>query len=47
MRSIKTFANCCETADGPFSGAGLNEYLLLLSLYVTCKYWASASFRIP
>jgi hypothetical protein len=25
-------------ADGRFSEAGLNEYLVLLSLYLTCQY---------
>ncbi len=36
--ALKRFAYYREIADGQFSEAGLQEYLVLLSLYVTCKY---------
>jgi len=36
--AAKRFAYYRETADGQFSEAGLNEYLVLLSIYLTCKY---------
>lgn len=36
--AAKRFAYYREVADGHFSEAGLSEYLVLLSLYVTCKY---------
>jgi Transposase IS66 family len=36
--ALKRFAYYRELVDGQFSEAGLQEYLVLLSLYVTCKY---------
>lgn len=36
--AVKKFAYYREIADGQFSEAGLNEYLVLLSIYLTCKY---------
>jgi len=36
--AVKSFAYYREVADGRFSEAGLNEYLILLSLYQTCQY---------
>jgi hypothetical protein len=36
--AIKRFADYREIADGHFWEAGLQEYLVLLSLYVTCEY---------
>jgi len=36
--AVKKFADYREIADGQFSEAGLNEYLVLLSIYLTCKY---------
>jgi hypothetical protein len=36
--AVKRFAYYRETADGQFSEAGLNEYLVLLSIYLTCRY---------
>jgi predicted RecB family nuclease len=36
--ALKRFAYYREIVDGQFSEAGLQEYLVLLSLYVTCKY---------
>jgi hypothetical protein len=36
--AVKKFAHYREIADGQFSEAGLNEYLVLLSIYLTCKY---------
>jgi predicted RecB family nuclease len=36
--AVKKFADYREIADGQFSEAGLNEYLMLLSIYSTCKY---------
>jgi predicted RecB family nuclease len=36
--AVKRFAYYREVADGQFSEAGLNEYLLLLSIYVSCRY---------
>jgi hypothetical protein len=36
--AVKRFAYYREVADGYFSEVGQNEYLVLLSLYVTCKY---------
>jgi predicted RecB family nuclease len=36
--AVKRFAKYRALADGRYSEAGLNQYLLLLSIYVTCKY---------
>jgi hypothetical protein len=36
--AVKRFAYYREMADGQFWEAGLNEYLVLLSLYLTCRY---------
>jgi predicted RecB family nuclease len=36
--AVKKFADYRELVDGQFSEAGLNEYLVLLSVYLTCKY---------
>ena len=36
--AVKKFADYREIVDGRFSEAGLNEYLVLLSVYLTCKY---------
>lgn len=36
--AVKKFADYREIADGQVSEAGLNEYLVLLSIYLTCKY---------
>ena len=36
--AVKKFADYRELVDGQFSEAGLNEYLVLLSIYLTCKY---------
>jgi hypothetical protein len=37
-RAVKWFAVYRDRADGMFSEAGLNDYLVLLSIYVTCQY---------
>lgn len=36
--AVKRFADYREIVDGQFTEVGLNRYLVLLSLYVTCKY---------
>ena len=36
--AVKKFADYREIADGQFSESGLKEYLVLLSVYLTCKY---------
>jgi hypothetical protein len=36
--AIKRFAKYRSFADGRYSEVGLNQYLLLLSIYVTCEY---------
>ncbi|MBI4522825.1 MAG: hypothetical protein HY695_03315, partial [Deltaproteobacteria bacterium] len=36
--AVKKFADYRELVDGQFSEAGLKEYLVLLSIYLTCKY---------
>lgn len=36
--AVKKFADYRELVDGQFTEAGLNEYLMLLSVYLTCKY---------
>lgn len=36
--ALKKFADYREMVDGQFSETGLKEYLVLLSIYVTCKY---------
>jgi Transposase IS66 family len=36
--AVKWFAYYREINDGQFSEAGLNDYLVLLSIYLTCKY---------
>ena len=36
--AVKRFAYYREVADGEFSEAGLNQYLVLLSIYLTCRY---------
>jgi Transposase IS66 family len=36
--ALKKFADYREIADGRFTEAGLNEYLVLLSIYLTCRY---------
>ena len=36
--AVKKFADYREMVDGQFSEAGLKEYLVLLSIYMTCKY---------
>jgi hypothetical protein len=36
--AVKKFAYYREMADGRFSEAGLNDYLVLLSIYPTCRY---------
>ena len=36
--AVKSFASYRQMADGQFSETGLNEYLVLLSVYQTCKY---------
>jgi len=36
--ALKKFADYREMVDGQFSEAGLKEYLVLLSIYLTCKY---------
>ena len=36
--AVKRFAYYREVADGEFSEAGLSEYLVLLSIYMTCRY---------
>jgi hypothetical protein len=36
--ALKKFADYREIVDGQFTEAGLNEYLVLLSIYLTCKY---------
>jgi hypothetical protein len=36
--AVKRFAYYRETADGLVTEMGLNQYLVLLSLYLTCKY---------
>ena len=36
--AVKKFADYREIVDGRFTEAGLNEYLVLLSIYLTCKY---------
>ena len=43
--AMKRFAYYRETADGQMSEAGLNEYLVLLSIYLTCKYKAISFLR--
>jgi predicted RecB family nuclease len=37
-RAVKWFAVYRDLADGMFSAAGLDDYLILLSIYVTCRY---------
>jgi len=36
--AVKRFAYYREVADGEFSEAGLSQYLVLLSIYLTCQY---------
>jgi predicted RecB family nuclease len=36
--ALKKFADYREIVDGRFTEAGLNEYLVLLSIYLTCRY---------
>jgi hypothetical protein len=36
--AIKRFALYRDIADGTFSESGLTDYLVLLSIYVTCQY---------
>jgi hypothetical protein len=36
--AVKRFAYYREVADGWFSETGLNQYLVLLSIYLTCRY---------
>ena len=36
--AVKRFAYYREIADGQFSEAGLNDYLVLLSIYLSCRY---------
>jgi hypothetical protein len=36
--AVKKFANYREIADGKMTMEGINDYLILLSLYQTCKY---------
>jgi predicted RecB family nuclease len=36
--ALKKFADYREMVDGQFSEAGLKEYLVLLSIYLTCRY---------
>jgi len=36
--AVKRFAYYREVADGEFSEAGLGQYLVLLSIYLTCQY---------
>jgi hypothetical protein len=36
--ALKKFADYREIVDGQFTEAGLKEYLVLLSIYLTCKY---------
>ncbi len=36
--AVKRFAYYREVADGEFSKAGLSQYLVLLSIYLTCRY---------
>ena len=36
--AVKKFADYRELVDGQFTESGLNEYLVLLSIYLTCRY---------
>lgn len=36
--AVKRFAKYRAFADGRYSEAGISQYLLLLSIYVTCEY---------
>jgi predicted RecB family nuclease len=36
--AVKTFANYREIADGRMTEGGIDDYLVLLSIYQTCKY---------
>src|SRR5205807_4441379 len=36
--AVKRFAYYREVADGQFTEAGLHDYLVLLSLYLSCRY---------
>src|SRR5207247_6409739 len=43
--AVKRFAYYQEVADGYFSETGLQEYLVLLSLSVTCQYKGLSFFQ--
>ena len=36
--AVKTFANYRDIADGKMTEAGIDDYLVLLSIYQTCRY---------
>jgi hypothetical protein len=42
---MKRFAYYREVADGEFSEAGLSQYLVLLSIYLTCQYKEVSSLQ--
>jgi hypothetical protein len=43
--AVKKFANYREIADGRMTQAGLDDYLLFLSIYQTCKYKGTSFLR--
>jgi hypothetical protein len=45
--AIKQFAHYRILADGKMTEPGLNNYLVLLSVYQTCVYKGMSFFQIP